>query len=122
MAVPQSLTVNPTAWNWAPATQAPGSTVSDFVIGIRDQNAAGSAPGTYPITVTVTGGSSTTEPVSAVSSMLASPGTYQSAIKAQGSAPDSPWTAEVTATAAGNGTDFSLVPSPLVPPTGFSVA
>jgi hypothetical protein len=116
----KSLTVNPKQWSWTPATQPAGDTVSDYVIGIRDQNAAGSVAGTYPITVTVTSGN--TEPVSAAMAMLASPGDYQSAIKAQGNAPDSAWSAEVTATAPGNGTDFSLEPAPLVPPTAFFVA
>lgn len=123
--MPKSLTINPKAWNWVDPTQPAGDNVTGYIIGVRDLNASGSAAGTYPMQVPIAGASATSESFSTamVALNLPQPGDYQSAIATVTSnAGQSPWSAEKTATAEGNGTDFSLVPPPPVPPTNFSVA
>ena len=116
--MPASKTINPTAWNWPVPVEPAGVTLTGYLVGIRDLNAAGSAAGTYPITVPVTDPAAATEPVSAAMAMLKSPGDYQSAIQSVTSVGNGPWTAETTAAEPGTGSDFSLVPP--APPTPVS--
>jgi hypothetical protein len=121
----KSLTVNPTKWNWTDPAQPAGDNVTGYIIGVRDLNAAGSSPGTYPAQVPVSGAAATSEDFSVAMQALnlPVPGDYQSAIRTVTSnAGQSPWSAEVLATSAGTGTDFSLVPPTPVAPVGFTVA
>lgn len=127
----KSLTVNPTgSFAWTdPATVPAGDTITGYSLGVRDQNAPGSAPGTYPLTVTVTGATANSESFAVAMSLLnlAIPGDYQFAVRSVGTVNGKPatsvWTPETTATASAPGTDFSLEPViPLPPPTNPTIA
>ena len=87
--------------------------VTGYLIGVRSLTAAGSAVGTYPIQVSVTGASAVSEALSAITPML-KPDDY--AVAGQTVSPsngNSPWSAEF---------QFTGVLAPPNPPTAVSVA
>ncbi len=103
---------NPTAFSWTvPAKNTDGTAlqpgeVTGYLIGIR----GGGTPGVYTTTLSVAGASTTTAPLSGLSSPLGS-GTYQAAIQSVGPL-NSAWSSEIT---------FTVVATPL-PPSGFTIA
>jgi hypothetical protein len=120
MSTPNPIpTINPNsaAFSWIdPSTNTDGSPIqpgeiTGYNIGIRSATAAGSAAGTYPITVQVAGATAAKEAVSAIGTVL-KPDTYAAAIQSAGPV-NSAWSAEIQFTIA------QPVPNP---PTDFSVA
>jgi hypothetical protein len=103
---------NPTTFNWVEPTKNTDGTnvtsgeITGYNIGIRPSSGT---PGTYTSTVTVTGATTLSAPISAASPALVS-GSYMAAIQSIGPT-DSTFSAEVA---------FTLAGTP-VPPSGFSV-
>jgi hypothetical protein len=104
-------------FNWTdPTTSVDGTAlvpgeVTGYLIGIRADGQG--LPGTYAITTLVSGATATSEPLTALSQVLA-PGNYWAAIQSEGPV-NSVWTNEIP---------FSVAAPPPVPnpPTSFTVA
>jgi hypothetical protein len=107
---------NPTKISWTdPTTNTNGTAIAageitGYLVGIRNTASPGSAPGTYPTQVTVSGASAASELISAITPVLA-PGAYAVAIQAIGPV-NSAWSAESL---------FTISPTPN-PPSGVAVA
>ena len=119
------MIVNPTKFSWKPAaSNTDGSAVAageltGVTIGIRSTTAAGSTPGTYPITIAVPGAALTTELLSAAYSAglaMLKPDTYLPAIREESVNGPSAWSVEAAAD------EFQIVPPAPLPPSGFSVS
>jgi len=107
---------NPTKFSWTdPTTNLDGTAIAageitGYTVGVRNTATAGSAAGTYPITLAVAAGA-TTALISAITPALPA-GSYASAVMAATAAGGSAWSAEAT---------FTLVEVPNAP-TGFTVS
>jgi hypothetical protein len=103
---------NPTTFTWVePTVNTDGTTITageitGYQVGVR----SGGAAGTYPDTVSVSGATTLTATLAAVTPPLVA-GSYFAAVRAVGPT-DSAWSAEISFAIAG-------VPTP---PTGFSVS
>jgi hypothetical protein len=103
---------NPSSFHWVEptvntdGTPLVGSEITGYTVGVRQ----GGTAGTYPNTVSVTGNTTLTALISAVTPALLS-GTYEAAVMSVGPT-NSAWSSEIT---------FTLAGTP-VPPTSFSVA
>jgi len=119
------MIVNPTEFSWTPATtNEDGSPVAageltGVTIGIRSTTAAGTVPGTYPITIPVPGAALTKELLSAAYSAglaMLKPDTYMPAIREESVNGSSKWSVEAPAD------EFQIVPPAPLAPSGFSVS
>ncbi len=106
--------MNPTHMAWSdPTTNTDGSPIAageitGYLLGLRNVNAPGSAPGVYPVTASVPAGD-TSAPLSVFGTLKS--GSYAAAAQANGPN-DSAWSTEAT---------FTIAPVPAAP-AGFIVA
>jgi hypothetical protein len=114
MSTPKQFTwVDPTT-NTDGTAITPGE-ITGYTIGIRSLSAAGSVAGTYPILVSVSSPTATTETLAQIATTLGkplAPDNYAAAIRALGLV-SSDWTGEE---------NFTVDPPKPNPPSGFSVA
>jgi hypothetical protein len=105
---------NPTGFTWVDPT-APAGAVAGYEIGVRQASDATHSAGNYAASTLVSSPTATSEPFTALSTILA-PGTdYLAAIRTKAATGylDSVWTAEVS---------FSTAAVQVDPPTSFTVA
>jgi hypothetical protein len=105
---------NPSKFTWTdPVTNVDGSAITageitGYSIGVR---LASGSPGTYTIVTPIASPAASSEPLAALSSVLA-PGSYAAAIQTVGPV-NSAWSAEIT---------FTIAPPTPNPPTGFTAS